>query len=65
VEKWEYLVLSVSDEWSDSNGRKGRLSRDWEASLAALLNDLGNQGWEMSGVGVVSTWRFYFKRPRA
>ncbi len=69
MQKWEYLVLSVGVvsggvEWSDSAGRKGRLGRDWDASVAALLNDLGLQGWELIGVTTPGgPSKFYFKRP--
>lgn len=56
VRRWEYLEVDVHVEtWSDSSGRSGRLPIS-EAGpgqiprTVAVLNELGDQGWELAGV---------------
>ena len=75
MEKWEYLTVQVTlGEWYDSTGRKGKtdLLSDFVAGNeykvyhpTELLNDLGEEGWEMVGVaGTDSSQRYklFFKR---
>jgi hypothetical protein len=70
VQTWEYLevevdVTSYARGWSDSRGRDGELSRG--AFSAAVCNEVGAQGWELTGVaaGHPGIYRLFFKRPRA
>jgi hypothetical protein len=72
MQRWEYLTIGVWDEkWSDNLGRSGVLPRR-EAPLywndpAGLLNEVGEQGWELTGVagseGTNGYWLF-LKRSR-
>ncbi|HET7767376.1 MAG TPA: hypothetical protein VFN74_01300 [Chloroflexota bacterium] len=54
--RWEYLEVDVHVEtWSDSAGRSGRLPISEAGpgqvpSVVAVLNELGAEGWELSGV---------------
>lgn len=87
MQKWEYLELFLnygSGKWRDSMGREGALSSggsayggNWYHS-GGLLNDLGQQGWELVaveaypitssggsiGTGMLSA-KWVFKRPSA
>jgi hypothetical protein len=73
--KWEYLTVQVTlGEWYDSAGRKGKNNllsefvagnEDKVYHPTELLNNLGEDGWEM--VGVASTdssqrYKLFFKR---
>lgn len=62
MQQWEYLELFLSyyqGKWEDSLGRQGELvkgelsgyasSWKWQHS-GTLLNELGQQGWELVGV---------------
>ena len=54
--RWEYLEVDVHVEtWSDSAGRRGRLTiadagPGQLPSILSLLNGLGQEGWELAGV---------------
>ena len=72
MQKWEYLEVCVAPGgWVDSMGRSGELA--WQASqhasfasAAALLNELGQQGWEVAGVAANAPQGYFtllFKRP--
>ena len=71
MQKWEYLEVSVAyRHWVDSMGRSGELSQQAHShagfySAASLLNELGQQGWEVTGVaaGNSSTFTLLLKRP--
>lgn len=71
MHRWEYLTIRVSiDKWSDSLGRNGTLPENGE--VGALLNDLGEQGWELSGAFndssgsyALDRFRLLLKRSRA
>lgn len=65
----EYLVVSLNDGgWKGGDGRsstiKYRSHTDSLVAHAAVLNDLGREGWEMAGVSDRGD-DVYFKRPRA
>ena len=75
MEKWEYLTVQVTlGDWYDSTGRKGRnnvladfvVGNDDKVYVPTeLLDNLGEEGWEM--VGVASTdssqsYKLFFKR---
>ena len=72
MQKWEYLEIRVSGpEWADSQGRVGRLeevklrSTKWR-SIAPFMNELGEEGWELAGIGddeSLNSYVMYFKRP--
>lgn len=72
MQRWEYLTnqLGQRSQWSDSLGRSGDLPTisGWlSGDPTPLLNKLGEQGWELSGVGPRdgnSNWLLYLKRPR-
>ncbi len=58
MRQWEYLEVWVNYarcDWYDSSGRQGDLisnEADGSYDLATpLLNELGHQGWELTGVG--------------
>jgi hypothetical protein len=67
MQKWEYLIGerwlqhgNKSDEW------KVRANDKYYSSMTDMLNELGEQGWEL--VGVASRWQTYeyhlfLKRP--
>jgi hypothetical protein len=68
MQRWEYLTVEIRyNGWSDSLGRRGSLPVD-SFQTGPLLNDLGEQGWELAGVadrnghGVL---RLFLKRPRS
>jgi hypothetical protein len=75
MEKWEYLTVQVTlGDWYDSTGRKGKNkvladfvvgNDDKVYDPTELLDNLGEEGWEM--VGVASTdssqrYKLFFKR---
>ncbi len=78
MQRWEYLEVQVFREnWVDSLGRRGELPRESVIeggsgypslySSAALLNELGEQGWELAGVAGgadVDSHKLLLKRPR-
>ncbi len=81
MQRWEYLEVEVNyfyGWWRDSLGRRGKLVDSEEADpnqpfshSGPLLNELGEQGWELIGIQVLphgGTFRTYdarwvFKRP--
>lgn len=76
MQAWEYLEIELREsKWSDSLGRGGELESFIDSSSpyparnsAALLNELGAQGWELIGVQgseYVSRAKLYLKRPKA
>jgi hypothetical protein len=76
-QQWEYLELlvGVGNEIWDSNGNKRELNEIQVGdprfprhyySAAPLLNELGRQGWEVTGiVGDLSTYILVLKRQKA
>jgi hypothetical protein len=73
MQRWEYLTIYTGfGRWHDSLGREGNLVRQklgdssWQ-DPSAILNDLGEQGWELTGVigGDTSSYaKLILKRPR-
>ncbi|HLF08002.1 MAG TPA: hypothetical protein VI789_01445 [Dehalococcoidia bacterium] len=69
MQQWEYLeliYLGSEGAWLDSGGVTGRVGRVRQThSLADKLNELGGQGWELTGVLSVDEayYRLIFKRP--
>ena len=78
VPRWEYLVVRIYEHsgwlsWVDSHGNDGELDLVKKATLAGdtffpatLLTDLGEQGWELTGVASAGEYAttLYFKRPK-
>ena len=72
MQRWEYLTIKLGQSglWSDSLGRSGRLpdtDRMLSGDPTGLMNNLGEQGWELSGVSPRDGnygWLLFFKRPR-
>jgi hypothetical protein len=74
MQQWEYLEIAVSSEyWVDSSGNVSQLPlvtpQKWKTgshwSTGLLLNQLGAEGWELTGVvSQDSTYKFVFKRPK-
>jgi hypothetical protein len=72
MQKWEYMYIGANgDEVISLNGQK--IQKREKASLPRILNDLGDQGWELvnSFLGETSTgfdlayyWTFVFKRSK-
>lgn len=71
--RWEYLVVSFQEYkgWRPRY-RNGEKIANWEEQplLHDLLNQLGAQGWEMTGAsagralyGSRDEYQIYFKRP--
>ncbi len=54
MDRWEYLEIWASKaQWWDSVGRSGKLPEStaddcWP--VTPLLNELGDQGWEVVGI---------------
>lgn len=71
MQRWEYMTISIRVlGWKDSLGRSGELPelRSNVGDPAGLLNELGEQGWELAGVdggGTASFPTLYLKRPRS
>ncbi len=71
VQKWEYLEVRISGpEWADSRGNSGKLEHlklrclSWH-SATPMMNELGEQGWEMSGIAddeSLNSYIIFFKR---
>ncbi len=76
MQKWEYLVVQLNGSTGQFGGEKvfaryvnEQEIRDWKkSSLHALLNQLGEDGWEMvSTTGYTaggSINSLFFKRPK-
>jgi hypothetical protein len=72
MQRWEYLTIRIRYRtWTDDFGRTGTIDdqmQDGSGGLTGLLNELGEQGWELAGVGdrdVYDTGRLFLKRPRS
>lgn len=79
VPQWEYLVVRIYEHsdwlsWVDSRGGDGKLDLVKKAALAGdtffpttLLTDLGEKGWELTGVTSAGEYAttLFFKRPKA
>jgi hypothetical protein len=67
MQRWEYLVLEV--EQDHPRLMNGQELRGWDSlKLYAVLNQLGEEGWEMVGTQSTPSYTFaklFFKRPRA
>ncbi len=67
--QWEYLeliYLGSEGVWLDSAGVTGRVGRVRQThTLTDKLNELGAQGWELTGVLSIDEayYRLIFKRP--
>src|SRR5215210_6762420 len=49
MKKWEYLLVSGNDNYLIVNGEKrARPQPPGHEEFLALLNDLGEQGWELT-----------------
>ena len=61
---WEYLTVYVqSRSWHDSLSRRGSFPENRQP--AELLNELGEQGWELVGTSSgsdASVYRLFLKR---
>jgi hypothetical protein len=77
MEKWEYLTVVVYDlDWAATNGQSGTFQDYIEADNSAanqlednsrLLNQLGGDGWELTGVAgseSYNTYKLFFKRKK-
>jgi hypothetical protein len=81
MKRWEYLEVFVRQHlWRDSAGRWGHLpdvpsmkdaqgrSTQGFPSMAQVLNDLGDDGWEVVSFAAApdgnSYWQFLLKRPK-
>jgi hypothetical protein len=74
MQRWQYLeVWTDGKNWHDSDGRDEDLpfAHSRYPSMTPLLNDLGEQGWEVvdsiRGYDSTEFWhqRLLLKRPRA
>ena len=62
MQRWEYLTVRVNGlNWRDSLSRTGELPGRGESG--ALLNDLGEQGWELASVQTYGVVRSEFGQP--
>jgi hypothetical protein len=72
MQRWEYLTIEMwQGAWVDSLGRSGRLKivgrlpgpdgGDVADTPVEVLNELGEQGWEVAGI---MSGRILLKRPR-
>ena len=64
---WEYLVLSLAQEyWIDSTGASGKLSakdaEEYVVRLGELLTSYGRTGWELVAFNY-DPRTYTFKRP--
>lgn len=73
MQRWEYLIVAMSrGEYRDSLGRKGQLPTRFHGSGSSgdptgLMNELGEQGWELSGVAgsyEPDVYQLFLKRPK-
>ena len=69
MEKWEYFQVNVSsNHWKKSDGEAGSIDisvRNWRDYFSTdLCNDLGKDGWELTGVASENsnTYKLFFKR---
>jgi hypothetical protein len=65
MQRWEYLTITIAGyQWSDSLGRQGSVPSYKGIAMpnvTQLLNELGEQGWELAGAIEMT---LYLKRPR-
>jgi hypothetical protein len=76
MQRWEYLTIFISTvTWQNSLGRTGTLRNIYPRALESdrvgdpteLLNELGEQGWDLVGVNsgyTLTTYKLFLKRPR-
>ncbi len=67
MQKWEYSYLTVitEDRVYYLNGKKHQYEGEHAPTLS-VLNELGAQGWEVAGMGIMLTGpAFILKRPLA
>lgn len=76
MQRWEYLAVHFEGRhWADSLGHRGDVvnaGRPYNETVnndhqpGKLLNELGDQGWEVVGVasGDASDYRLFLKRPK-
>jgi hypothetical protein len=67
--KWEYLtIMVIGRSWNSSDGKSGEIERYTNSgqlrTVQPVLNQFGEQGWEMTGVrGIENTYyEMFFKR---
>lgn len=66
MQKWEYAVLEMTNgKWRDTEGAEGTFRKNKnQRSLYERLQELGAEGWEMTGVWDSVPFTLYFKRPK-
>lgn len=71
MQRWEYLnVFMKRLEWTDSLGRSGDLPARGSSVTGdptGLLNELGGQGWELTGIASGDgndVYQLFLKRPK-
>jgi hypothetical protein len=77
AQKWEYVHVSTGVELVDVKGKKDLVvivqvgaEKKFGTSLPIVLDDLGEQGWELVAANPVQTnvgtqWAYDLKRPKA
>lgn len=61
--RWEYMAVQV--DWRERHAEELAGQRlDRYDAIEAVLNELGEQGWEAVGIDASSSWRVLLKRPR-
>jgi hypothetical protein len=63
VQKWEYLQLSLPHSREKSDKIAGEQAGH-VVQIEAILNELGNQGWEVVGYSATGSHYFTLKRPK-
>jgi hypothetical protein len=67
VEKWEYKIVA----WPTRLADRGITAPELDANVEAQINQLGGDGWELTGVisnvrgsavGILTDIKFVFKR---
>jgi hypothetical protein len=71
MQRWEYhTITTYAYNWADSIGRTGRLPREGPPMYGdptGMLNELGEQGWELIGVAARAggDCQLFLKRPKS
>ena len=61
MRKFEYIVVNMSEA---VDSRFGTSNRDYNNSVTMILNELGNNGWELVMIDTKYTGCFIFKREK-